>query len=338
MPNPINIGVIGAGYWGPNLIRNVAQLAEAHLHTVCDADEARLAQIAAQFSPQHTTTDLHELLQNSDIEGVIVATPAHTHAEVTRACLQAGKHVLVEKPLALTVSDSEALVSLAAQQKCVLMVGHVFEYNPAVRKLAEIINSGEIGDVLYIYATRVNLGKIRNDLNAFWNLAPHDISIVNMLLGSAPSHVSARGYQLLPKEKHLEDVVFAILEYPQGVVTHIHTSWLDPNKVRRMTVVGTKKMVVYDDVSDNRITIYDKGVVWMEGSDYGEHRLMTFTGDIHIPKIAASEPLREEVLHFLDCIRTGGTPISDGVDGLNVVRVLEAVDRSIHQSGQLVEI
>jgi predicted dehydrogenase len=338
MTKPVNIGVIGAGYWGPNLIRNVAQLPDAHLHTVCDSDAERLQQIQAQFAPQHITTDMYTLLQTPEIDGVIIATPAVTHAEVAEACLRAGKHVLVEKPMALTVQDSQALIDVAAAQNRILMVGHVFEYNPAVLKLAEIIHSGEIGDVLYIYATRVNLGKIRNDLNAFWNLAPHDISIVNMLLGGAPERVSARGYQLIPKETPMEDVVFAILEYPNGIVTHIHTSWLDPNKVRRMTVVGTKKMVVYDDVSDNRITIYDKGVVWVEGSDYGVHRLMTFTGDIYIPKIPPQEPLREEILHFITCIQTGQSPRSDGQDGLNVVRVLEAVNQSIHQAGSLVNV
>jgi len=330
----VNIAVVGAGYWGPNMIRNVEQLPDAVLHTICDLDEKTLQKAARNFRPLHISQDVEQVMNNPDIEGVIIATPAHTHAALARQALQAGKHVLVEKPLALNSADCQMLIDLAAQQGKILMVGHVFEYNPAVTKLKDLVQGGELGNVLYIYSTRVNLGIIRDDLNAFWNLAPHDISILNLLLGASPLRVSAQGFQYVQRPQRLEDVVFAVLEYPNGVVAHIHTSWLDPNKVRRMTVVGDKKMVVYDDVSENRLMIFDKGVAWVEdGANYGSHRLMTFSGDIYIPKLNATEPLRAEIQHFLDCIRTGTKPLSDGADGREVVRVLEGVAESLAQGG-----
>ncbi|MCL4879040.1 MAG: Gfo/Idh/MocA family oxidoreductase [Anaerolineae bacterium] len=333
----LNIAVIGAGYWGPNLIRNVAQIPSAQLHTLCDRDQRRLAQIAQQYAPLHQTSEPSEVFSRPDIDGVIIATPAHTHFEITQQALEAGKHVLVEKPLALTSNDARELIALAESQHCILMVGHVFEYNPSVHKLRDLVKSGELGQIYYIYSTRVNLGKIRDDLNAFWNLAAHDVSIINMLLDEMPRRVAAHGFSYL--QPALEDVVFAVLEYESGVAAHIHTSWLDPNKVRQMTVVGEKKMVVYDDVSDNPITIYDKGAAWVEdASSFGIHRLQTFTGDIYIPRLPTVEPLRMEVEHFLDCIRTGETPLSDGYDGLRVVQVLEAVSESLRKKGSPVEL
>lgn len=339
MTSALNIAVVGSGYWGPNLIRNVSQLRGAKLHTVCDINQNMLNKINDKYHPQYITTNIEDILKNDEIDGVIVATPAHTHAEIGEQILGAKKHLLIEKPLTLTSSDSQKLVELARQNDLILMVGHVFEYNPAVEKLKELVDSGELGKVLYVYSTRVNLGKIRDDLNAFWNLAPHDISIINYILGSSPEKVSARGFNFLQPEKKLEDVVFAVLEYPEGIAAHIHTSWLDPDKIRRMTVVGEKKMVVYDDISENRIVIYDKGAVWVEDSEtYGVHRLMTYTGDIYIPKLPAVEPLQAEIEHFLECIRTGNTPRSDGVNGLNVVKVLEGVSRSLSEQGQVVRL
>jgi predicted dehydrogenase len=329
-----NIAVIGIGYWGPNLARNVSQLNDVNLHTICDLDEKRLQYAAREFKPSHITTSMNDVFQNSEIDAVVVATPAHTHASITQKVLEAGKHVLVEKPLALSSEDCRYLIDLAKTHNRILMVGHVFEYNPAVTKLKQIIEAGELGTIYYVYSTRVNLGQIRGDLNAFWNLAPHDVSIVNLLFGSSPVRVSGRGFSYLRPGDKLEDVVFAVLEYPSGVVAHIHTSWLDPNKVRRMTIVGEKKMAVYDDISDNRLTVFEKGAQWIEdSSNYGVHRLMTYTGDIHIPKLSAAEPLRLEVEHFVDCIREGKQPLSDGEDGLNVVRVLEGVSESIMNGG-----
>jgi len=340
MTDRLNIAVLGAGYWGPNLIRNVAQSASARLHTLCDTDEKRLSAISQQYSPQHQTTDAQAVFANAEIDGVIIATPAHTHYELAKQALLANKHLLVEKPLALRSDHAAELVELAKQRGRILMVGHVFLYNTAVQKLHDLISSGELGKLFYIYSVRVNLGKIRDDLNAFWNLAPHDVSIINKLLGDVPQRVTAHGFSYLQSDKdNLEDVAFAILEYGSGVAAHIHVSWLDLNKVRRMTVVGEKKMAIYDDISDNRITVYDKGAAWVEDSgSYGVHRLQTFTGDIHIPKIKAVEPLSAEIEHFFECIRTGQTPTSDGQEGLGVIRVLEGVSESLRRGGQPVDL
>lgn len=339
MTTPINIAVIGSGYWGPNIIRNITQIGRANLHTICDLDANQLAKMDEKFHPQFITQNIADVVNNPDIEAVVVATPAHTHAEIGMQVLQAKKHLFVEKPLTLTSDDAQKLVDLAAAQGVKLMVGHVFQYNPAVRKLKELVQSGDLGEVLYIYSTRVNLGKIRDDLNAFWNLAPHDISIINYILGQDPMRVSARGFNYLQPELNLEDVVFAIVEYPNNIAAHIHTSWLDPNKIRRMTVVGEKKMVVYDDISENRITIYDKGVAWIEdSSNYGVHRLMTFSGDIYIPKLPAIEPLRAEIEHFIECVSSDMQPLSDGVDGLNVVKVLEGVSKSLASDGAIIDL
>jgi predicted dehydrogenase len=339
MSDKLNIAVLGAGYWGPNLIRNVAQSASARLHTLCDINEKRLNAIAQLYAPQHQTTDFESVFANPEIDGIIIATPAHTHYELAKKALQADKHIMVEKPLALHAEEAEELIALAKQRGRILMVGHVFLYNAAVQKLHDLISSGELGKLYYIYSIRVNLGQIRDDLNAFWNLAPHDVSIINKLLGDVPQRVTAHGFSYLQSDSGLEDVTFAILEYGSGVAAHIHVSWLDPNKVRRMTVVGERKMVVYDDISENRITVYDKGAAWVEDAgSYGVHRLQTFTGDIHIPKIKAVEPLSAEVEHFLECIRTGATPISDGEEGLGVIRVLEGVSESLRRGGQPVDL
>ena len=336
MTDRLNIAVLGAGYWGPNLIRNVAENASARLHTICDIDEIRLNAIAQQYAPLRHTTDFAAVFSDEGIDGIIIATPAHTHFDLAKQALLADKHVMVEKPLALRAEDAQELIDLAKQRERILMVGHVFLYNTAVQKLHDLILNNELGKIYYIYSIRVNLGQIRDDHNAFWNLAPHDISIINKLLGDVPQRVTAHGFSYL---QSLEDVTFAILEYANGVAAHVHVSWLDPNKIRRMTVVGEKKMVVYDDVSENRITVFDKGAAWVEDSDsYGVHRLQTFTGDIHIPKIKAVEPLRAEVDHFLDCIRTGQKPISDGEEGLGVIRVLEAVSESLRRGGQSVDL
>jgi len=337
LTEPLNIAVLGTGYWGPNLIRNVSQSPNAVLHTVCDVDETRLNAIAEQYAPLHQTTNMKTILTDPHIHGVIIATPANTHAEIAEQVLNSGKHALVEKPLALSSTDAQRLTTKAKQSGLVLMVGHVFLYNSAVLMLKQLIDSGEIGEVFYIYSTRVNLGRIRQDLNAFWNLAPHDISITNYLLGQMPKTVSARGFSFLQMEHNLHDVVFAVLEYPGNVAAHIHTSWLDPNKIRRMTVVGSKKMVVYDDVGEHAISIYDKGAAWTGSeANYGSHRLMTYTGDIHIPKINKAEPLREEVENFFACIQHNQIARSDGDSGLDVVRVLEAVDESLANHGQVI--
>jgi predicted dehydrogenase len=330
---PINIAVVGSGYWGPNLIRNVANLPEARLHTVCDLNPKALEQNARRYPGVRTTPDYAAVLQDSDVGGVILATPASKHAEMALAALDAGKHVMVEKPLAMSSQDALRLVEKAESSRLVLMAGHVFEFNPAVIALRDLVHNGDLGRVLYLYSARVNLGIIRDDLNVMWNLAPHDFSILNFVLRLSPLAVSARGFRLLGRD--LEDVAFITVEYPGGIVAHVHVSWLDPNKTRRMTVVGDAKMAVYDDVSqDERIRIYDKSVMRDSIPDmYGEFRLVTRFGDVHIPNLPTTEPLRMECAHFVACIRSGETPISDGVDGYRVVRMLEAAQQSMERDG-----
>jgi len=330
---PINIAVIGSGYWGPNLIRNIAMLPEARLHTVCDLNPKALEQNARRYPGVHTTPHFDTVLKDPEVCGVILATPASKHAEMALAVLDAGKHVMVEKPLAMSSQEALLLIEKAEANKLILMAGHVFEFNPAVIALRDLVQRGDLGRILYLYSARVNLGIIRDDLNVMWNLAPHDFSILNFVLRAAPQAVSARGFCLLGRD--LEDVAFITVEYPGNIVAHVHVSWLDPNKTRRMTVVGDAKMAVYDDVSqDERIRIYDKGVMRDSIPDlYGEFRLVTRFGDVHIPNLPTTEPLRAECAHFVECIRTGQRPISDGVDGYRVVRMLEAAQQSMQRDG-----
>jgi len=250
----------------------------------------------------------------------------------------AGKHVLVEKPLALSSGEAEELISVAERQKKVLMVGHTFEYNPAVLKIKELLGDGQIGHVYYAYSTRVNLGRVQQDLNALWSIAPHDVSILLFLLGEMPLEVSARGISHL--SEGVEDVVFFTMFFPGNVLAHVHASWLDPSKVRRLTLVGSKKMVIYDDLaSEGKVRVYDKGVLKAgNGRVYGEFQYKLHSGDIHIPKIDMTEPLHNECAHFIDCIRQGKRPRTDGENGLRVVKVLEAVQRSLEQRGVSVEV
>lgn len=333
MSERITIAVIGSGYWGPNLVRNIANLAEAALHTICDINPKVLEQNARRYPGVKLTADYTDVLRDPEVAGVVLATPAHLHYAMAREALAAGKHIMVEKPLSLRSEEALELIELAQQNDVRLMVGHVFEYNPAVQALRDLVQDGELGRVLYAYSTRVNLGIVRDDLNAMWNLAPHDFSILNYVLKSAPVSISARGFRLLGRK--LEDLVFVVMQYPDGSAAHVHVSWLDPNKTRRMTVVGEKKMVVYDDVSsDERIRIYDKGVVRDSLPDaYGEFRLLTRSGDVHIPSLPTTEPLRAECAHFVECIRSGQSPMTDGVDGYRVVRMLEAAQESMERDG-----
>lgn len=336
-----NIAVVGLGHWGPNLARNFASLPEANLHTLCDLDEARLRRVGARYPKARQTTDFESVLQDDAVDAVALATPVHTHFKLAGAALRAGKHTLVEKPLASTSAEARQLVDLADAQGLILMVGHVFLYNAAVRKVKEYIDSGELGDIYYIYAQRLNLGIVRQDVNALWNFAPHDISIINYWLDAAPMSVSARGYSFL--RSNIEDVVFLNMEYAGGQAASIHVSWLDPNKVRRMTVVGSKKMVVYDDVSpDAKIKLFDKGVDIIPANGlgryntFGEFQLLLRAGDLLIPKINFSEPLKDECRAFVDAIRTGRPPLADGRNGLEVVRVLETAQQSLKNSKSVI--
>jgi predicted dehydrogenase len=329
----VRVALIGYGYWGPNLARNLHQLPESVFAACCDLDAGRLAKVAALYPGVRTTTRLEDIWEDPSIEAVVIATPARTHFSLARQALLAGKHVLVEKPIAMSSPETEELIALAEGRRRVLMVGHTFEYNPAVLKIKEFIDAGTLGDIYYLYSTRVNLGRVQQDLNALWSIAPHDISIMNFLLGTMPVEVSARGAKYL--SGRVEDVVFADLAYPNGVIAHIHASWLDPSKVRKMTIVGSRKMIVYDDIDpEGKVRLYDKGADRINGSQiYGEFQYKLRTGDIYIPKIDLTEPLYLECAHFVECVKEGRRPRTDGVNGLRVVRVLEAAERSMAKNG-----
>ncbi len=334
MNDKVRVGVVGLGYWGPNLARNFDRLPGAELAYCCDLDEANLAKARDLYPDAVVTDDLDELLADDDLDAVVVATSVPTHYELGKRVLEAGKHAFVEKPVALKAADAEDLVATAAARGVKLMVGHLLEYHPAVAKMKELIDAGELGRVYYAYANRLNLGKVRKDENALWSLGPHDISVINYLTGEEPEEVSARGECYLQDD--VEDVVFGYIRYPSGVVGHLHVSWLDPHKSRKITVVGEKKMVVFDDMeADRKVTVYDKGATTTRTKfeTYGEFVTLHF-GDIHIPRIGNEEPLRVECQHFVDCILRDETPRSDGRDGLNVVRVLEAMERSLREGGR----
>jgi predicted dehydrogenase len=341
----INAALVGVGYWGPNVARALSEVDGARLHTVCDADPARLDRLRRHYPGTKFVSDFEAVLADDAVDAVIIATPVFTHHNLARKALLAGKHVFVEKPLAATSAHCEDLIRVAAEGSLTLMVGHVFLYNAAVRKVKTYIDSGELGEVRYIYSQRLNLGQVRQDVNALWNFGPHDVSILCYWLDAEPERVIARGYSYV--QPGIEDVVFMTLDFPNQVGANVHISWLDPLKVRRMTVVGSEKMVVYDDVSaDARITIYDKGVsrtaLGTPGDPpeslgryetFGEFQLLLRAGDVVIPNIDFTEPLRLECQHFVDCIRSGEEPLTGGHNGLQVVRVLEAAQRSLVNEG-----
>jgi predicted dehydrogenase len=335
----INVAVVGLGHWGPNLARNIAVLSEAHLHTLCDLHVDRLEHVGRQYPGAKRQVEFDAVLGDSEVDAVIVATPVCTHFELASAALRAGKHVLVEKPLARTSAQCEELIALSEQNGLTLMVGHVFLYNAAVRWVKEYVDSGELGRVYYIHSQRLNLGIVRQDVNALWNFAPHDLSILHYWLDAEPEQVFAQGYSYI--QPGIEDVVFITLDFPGGVGANVHISWLNPNKVRRMTVVGSHKMIVYDDVSpDAKIAVYDKGVTKKPNNvgpslgryeTFGEFQLLLRAGDVLIPRLDFVEPLRVECMHFVECIRTEQRPLTDGYDGLRVVRALEAAQRDVVQ-------
>lgn len=333
----ITIGMIGLGYWGPNLLRNFDQLSDCRIKVCCDLDANTLAQ-AKQKYPYLTVTDNYKtLLSDPDIDAIVIVTPAKTHYTFAREALQSGKHVFVEKPLTLNVHHAEELVQLSEEKNQVLMVGHLMEYHPAVEKLKTLIQSGELGQIYYLYSQRVNLGKIRHDENAMWSFAPHDFSVVMYLLDAEPDNVSTRGAAYL--QEGIDDVVLVNLQFPSGVMAHIQLSWLDPHKIRKTTIVGSEKMAVFDDMETTEmVKIYDKGVSQnLDYGSYGEALSLRF-GDVVLPYIKMEEPLKLECQHFLDCITHHRTPRSDGRDGLRVVRILQASQESRDRNGEPVDI
>jgi predicted dehydrogenase len=322
----IRIAVAGLGYWGPNLARNLAGLPDTEVRWLCDADEEALARAAAALRVARTTGSLDEVLADSEVDAVVLATPVPTHADLAMRVLQAGKHCFVEKPLAQSSADAERAVDAAQAAGRILMVGHLLEYHPGVRKLKEIADSGDLGAIHYIYSNRLNLGVLRADENALWSLGAHDVSVVLYLAGGEePSECQARGESYM--QAGIEDVVFCFLRFPSGLAAHLHLSWLDPHKERRFTVVGSRRMATFDDMDlERKVTVYDKGFDERVGS-YGEY--ITRSGDIWSPQVPAVEPLRIECEHFIECVRDGRTPRSDGEAGVRVVRVLEALQQSL---------
>jgi predicted dehydrogenase len=339
----ITVGILGAGYWGPNLIRSFAETPGCEVRYVCDLRPELLAKISKRFHQVKVSTRFDDLLNDPEVDAIVIATPAATHAELAMRALRAGKHVLVEKPLAHEVEAGEKLVRFAETQKRILMVGHTFEYNPAVRKLHDIIRDPSFGDIVYLYSRRVNLGVLRQDVNALWNLAPHDVSIILYLFEEYPRAVIAHG--LAHIRKGVEDVAFMYLEFPSGKIAHVHVSWLDPSKMRSMTVIGSRRMVIYDDVDpEARLKIYDRGFEIesvMSGIDHADPSSYAYRvrpGDIIAPYIDWKEPLMIECRHFVEVIRNGGVPLTDGHNGLRVVRILAAATASMRQNGRRIEI
>jgi predicted dehydrogenase len=322
---PIRVGVVGLGYWGPNLARNLGASPGCELAWLCDASEHARAKLERSFPNARSTERIEDLLADPELDAVVLATPVPTHAELAIAVARAGKHCFVEKPLATNAADAERAVRAAADAGKILMVGHLLEYHPAVVRLKELIDDGELGALFYVYGNRLNLGKLRADENALWSLGAHDVSVALHLIGEEPEECIAHGASYV--REGVQDVVFCYLRFPSGIVAHLHLSWLDPHKERRITVVGAGRMATFDDMLiEGKLTIYDKGFD-EDTRSWGEY--IARSGDTFSPRISNVEPLRIECEHFLECIRTGATPRSDGHSGLRVVRVLEHLQHSL---------
>lgn len=326
----IRMGTVGLGAWGWNVTRNFAELKGCRVSACFDQDAQKRDAATSNWPGIHAVDSFEKLLRH-DIDAVAIASPAVTHYEFTKLALLSGRDVFVEKPFTLNVRDAEELLELAEKRNRILMVGHLLEYHPVVHRLRSLISSGELGPIYYIYSQRVNLGRIRGDENALWSFAPHDISQILFLLGKEPTNVSARGQSYI--QDGIEDVVFLSLFFDNRIMAHIHLSWLDPHKVRRTTIVGQKKMAVFDDAeSTEKLRIYDNHAEMPPAKSYGEAIQVRF-GDILIPRVEMTEPLRLECKHFVECVRDRATPVSDGHDGLRVIRIIEAAQRSMEQDG-----
>jgi len=330
--NSIGIAVVGAGYWGKNLVRNFATAERCNLTYICDLDEAVLAKQKRKFPFAEISTDFDEILRADEVDAVVIATGSSSHFEMARKAIEAGKHTYVEKPLTLKSSDAKILIDMADRAKVKLMVGHLLEYHPAITYIKNLIDEDRIGAPLYMYTQRVNLGIVRRKENSWWSLAPHDISAICYLFGSEPVSVTARGQCYL--QEAIEDVVFATITFADGKFANIHCSWLDPHKIRKMTVVGSEKMVTFDDMeASEKVRIYDKSAeIEKKGNTYAEIISLRF-GQIVIPKLESVEPLSRECKHFIDCILDDTAVLSDGIDGRRVVQILEAGQESLKNGG-----
>ena len=335
MSAPVRVAVVGLGYWGPNLVRNLAELDAAELVAVCDLDPERVAVVGRRYPAVRRTCDVEDVLSADDIDAVLIATPVSTHHPVGMAALRSGKHVFVEKPLAMSAREAGELATLASSLRLVLMPGHTFLYRPPVVAIHDLIASGELGRLLFVSSSRVNLGLHQSDVSVVWDLAPHDFSILRYWLGETPTHVSATARACVGSRP---DVAFIDLEYASGPIAHVELSWLAPSKLRRTTIVGSEKMVVYDDTSNEPVRVFDSGVHLREPETFGEFRLTYRTGDIVSPRIDAAEPLSLELKDFCNAIHKGTHPRSSSVVGLEVVRMIEAVDSSLASDGARVEV
>ena len=327
---PVKVGVVGLGYWGPNLARNFDRLPSASLSWICDSDEGARARWTPLFPDARVSGQVEDLLSDPELDAVAIATHVPSHAELAGAVLAAGKHCFVEKPLAQSAAEAEAVAEAAQRAGRVLMVGHLLEYHPGVEKLKEIADAGDLGDIHYVYSNRLNLGKLRADENALWSLGAHDVSVILRLAGEEPSGVHAVGESYM--RAGVEDVVFCYLRFPSGLAAHLHLSWLDPHKERRFTIVGSRRMATFDDMElERKVTVYDKGFD-QDFASYGEY--IARSGDIWSPRVSNEEPLRIECTHFLDCVRSGAEPRSGARSGVAVVRVLEALQRSLEETSR----
>lgn len=332
----INIGIIGCGHWGPNFVRNFNRIKDTFVKYACDLNPDRLSHIRELYPSVITIRDYAHILNDPDINAVVIATPANTHYRLSKESLLHNKNVLVEKPIALEINEAKELINAAKHNKKILMVGHTFKFNPGIRKLKWLMDNNKLGKICYIYSRRTNLGPLRKDINVIWDLAPHDISIFNYLLNGAPLSVMARGEKYLPH--NLEDICFITLTFPNNVLVHIHVSWLDPKKVREIIVVGNKKMAIFDDLNINaQISIYDKRVISksfkQDYDSFREFQMIIKDGKVSTPKIKKEEPLNVECRHFIDCIRKKKIPLTDGRDGLEVVKVLIGIQKSLSNKG-----
>lgn len=334
----INIGVIGCGYWGPNLLRNFAENEGAQLRWICDVDEDRLASMSRRYPMAQTTTDYGALVSDSTLDAVAVVTPVATHFAIARELLRAGKHVLLEKPLAATARETEELIDLAEANGRNLMVDHTFIYTGAVRKMKELVSSGELGDLLYFDSIRINLGLFQRDINVLWDLAPHDLSIMDFLIDRQPHTISALGSSHI--ERGIENIAYLVMLFPDEFIAHFHFNWLAPVKIRRTMIAGSSKMILYDDIEPTeKVRVYDKGVTASRVGDReaAYQTLVSYrTGDVWAPKLDTTEALRYVVAEFLDSINQGRKPLTDGYAGLRVVRLLEAAQQSMKNGGQAV--
>lgn len=337
----INIGIIGCGYWGPNFVRNLTHLSNTTVIAVCDMNPQRLSYIQQLYPTIKTSTDYRSVINNHKIDAVIIATPATTHYRLTKESLLKGKHVLVEKPIATNIAEAKETIELSVKKKRILLVGHTFIYNPAINKIKEYMGKGELGGIYYLHSKRTNLGPLRQDVSAMWDLAPHDISIFSYLLKSNPIEVIARGQDYLQKGK--EDVVFITLIYPKKIIANIHVSWLDPRKVREITIVGKKKMAIFDDLNSKEpVRLYDNRIMKKKYkqvyNSFEEFQMIIQEGQVIIPKVKMEEPMRIECRHFIECIQRNRASLSDGNDGLNVLKVLVAIQESIDKKGKAISI